>query len=193
MDTYPSSPAFQRMRDNWGWYLALGIALAILGVICLVYAPAATVATVAIFGILVIVAGVVFAISAIWAGSFWGAILRIAVGVLLVIAGFYMITRPFGSAAVLTIGIALFLIVTGAVQIIGSFIEQGRGWGWGVASGVIGVLLGILLWVGWPVTGFVAIGIFVGIDILITGISLIVSSLTARTYGLPGRRAAPMA
>ncbi len=193
MDTFQTSPALQRMRDNWGWYLALGIALVVLGVICLAYAPAATVATLALFGILVLVGGVVVAFSAIWAGSFWGAILRIAAGVLLVIAGFYMITRPFGSAAVLTIGIALFLIVTGVVQVVGSFIERGRGWGWGVASGVIGALLGILLWVGWPVTGYVAIGIFVGIDILISGISLIVSSLSARTYGLPGAGATPMA
>ncbi len=193
MNTYPSSPAFQRMRDNWGWYLALGIALVALGVICLVAAPAATVATVALFGIVTLIAGVVIALSAIWAGSFWGALLRVAGGVLLVIAGFYLITRPFGAAAALTIGIAIFLMVTGGVQIVGSFIEQGRGWGWGVASGVIGILLGILLWVGWPVTAYVAIGIFVGIDLLINGFSLIVASLSARTYGLPGAGATPMA
>jgi uncharacterized membrane protein HdeD (DUF308 family) len=193
MESYSTSPGLQRMRDNWGWYLALGVGLVILGILCLVWAPAATVATVALFGIFTLLAGVVVAVSAIWAGGFWGAILRIIAGVLLVIAGFYMITRPFGTAAVLTVGIALFLIVTGIVQIVGSFMEQGRGWGWGVASGVIGVLLGILLWVGWPVTGFVAIGIFVGIDILISGVSLVVASLTARTYGLPGAGAAPMA
>ena len=189
MDTYPSSPALRRMRDNWGWYLALGAALVLLGLVCLGAAYAATVATVALFGIVTLLGGVVIAVSAIWAGSFWGAILRLAGGVLFVIAGFYLITRPIAGAAALTIGIALFLIISGIVQIVTSSIEHGHGWGWGVASGALGVILGIFLWAGWPLTAYVAIGVFVGIDILINGVSLIVSALSARSYGLPGTRA----
>lgn len=193
MDTYPSSPALRRMRDNWGWYLALGAALALLGLICLGAAYAATIATVVIFGIATLVAGVVIALSAIWAGSFWGAVLRLAGGILFLVAGFYLIVRPLGGAAALTIGIALFLIIAGIVQIVTSSVEHGHGWGWGVASGVLGVILGIFLWVGWPLTAYVAIGVFVGIEILFSGVSLMVSALTARTYGLPGSRATPMA
>jgi len=46
MATSPLSLEFEKFRHRWGWYLAVGIALVILGVIAFLLTPAATLATV---------------------------------------------------------------------------------------------------------------------------------------------------
>ena len=50
MAASPLSLEFEKFHHHWGWYLALGIALVILGVIAFFLVPAATLATVLVLG-----------------------------------------------------------------------------------------------------------------------------------------------
>ena len=49
-----------------------------------------------------------------------------------------------------------------------------------LASGVITLVLGAIIWRQWPLSGLWAVGILVGVDMLLTGASLLALSLTAR-------------
>ena len=53
-------------------------------------------------------------------------------------------------------------------------------WGSVLFNGVISLLLGILIWRRWPVSGLWAIGLFVGIEMLLNGWSLVRLSMTGR-------------
>ena len=44
-----------------------------------------------------------------------------------------------------------------------------QGWGWTAFDGVVGILLAILIWRQWPVSGVWAIGILVGIRLIFGG------------------------
>ena len=47
-------------------------------------------------------------------------------------------------------------------------------------SGVIALVLGLMIWRQWPVSGLWAVGILVGVDLLMTGISMVALASTVR-------------
>lgn len=183
METMNTASAFQmrQVQRYWGWFLALGVIDAVLGVLCLSSTVFATLLTTVFLGILAVIGGVVLVATAFWALSIWGMLLRVALGVLLVLAGWSLLTRPVVGALTLTALIAWYFLITGALQLIMSAVERAPGWGWEALNGAINLLLGVLLLVNWPSTGLIAIGLFLGINLLINGILWIFASLRARS------------
>jgi uncharacterized membrane protein HdeD (DUF308 family) len=56
-------------------------------------------------------------------------------------------------------------------------------WVWVLLNGVISLVLGLMIWRQWPVSGLWVIGLFIGIDMIFYGWSLIMLALAVR--GLP--------
>jgi uncharacterized membrane protein HdeD (DUF308 family) len=48
-----------------------------------------------------------------------------------------------------------------------------QGWGWLVTSGVVSVLLAVMIWGQFPLSGAWAVGTLVGVRLLMSGIVLI--------------------
>lgn len=172
----------EKIRHNWGWLLAVGIGLAILGLVALVFTVTTTKVSVVLLGIVLLIGGVVVIVSAFTAGGIGGAILRVLLGIVLLAGGWYLMTQPAVGALAVTIVMAWYFIIAGIIRVISAMMERYDGWGWSVATGLVTLLLGILLTAGWPVTGTFAIGLFIGIDLILGGISWIVAAFAARTY-----------
>jgi uncharacterized membrane protein HdeD (DUF308 family) len=58
--------------------------------------------------------------------------------------------------------------------------ERFYGWAWVLLTGIITLVLGILIWQEWPEAVYWVIGLFVGIDMLFAGWSLVITVLTIR-------------
>lgn len=172
----------EKIRRNWGWFLVVGIGLTILGLVALVFTVTTTKVSVVLLGIVLLIGGVVVIVSAFAAGGFGGALLRVLLGIVLLAGGWYLIAHPAVGALAVTIVMAWYFILAGIIRIITAMMEHYDGWGWAVATGLVTLLLGILLTAGWPVTGFFAIGLFIGIDLILGGISWIFTAFAARTY-----------
>lgn len=183
-EKYSIGPAFdaERIRHNWGWFLVLGIAFTILGLAALAFTVATTVVSALLLGIVLLVGGVVVVISAFAAGSIGGGLLRVLLGLVLLAGGWYLMAHPAVGALAVTIIMAWYFIIAGIIRIITAMMERYDGWGWSVAAGIVTLLLGILLTAGWPVTGYYAIGLFIGIDLILGGISWIATAFAARSY-----------
>ena len=92
-----------------------------------------------------------------------------------------MIFRPLVGLVTMTMLLALYFLVDGISEIVAAFrIKPDQGWGWVLFNGIIAVLLGLMIWRQWPVSGAWAIGLLVGIHILITGWSMIILGSGAR-------------
>ena len=90
---------------------------------------------------------------------------------------------PWAGALALTIVLAVFLIVEGIFKIMMAMrVRDHSGWGWLLASGVLSVILGVLIWAEWPASGLWVIGLLVGIQLLFTGWSLVMLALAARAH-----------
>lgn len=169
--------------ENWGWIMAAGVLLVVLGVIGLSMEATMTVATMLYVGILALFAGVGVLVGAFRAEGWKNKLWHVFIGLLYLAAGLVMITNPEASAVWMTLFMAAFLIVIGVTRLFVGFSMRGiEGWGWTVAAGVAAVILGLLIFAEWPISGAWAIGLFVSVDFLMQGISLISIAWAARKY-----------
>src|SRR5215510_8885530 len=83
----------------WGWLLGLGIVLIAVGVAAIVYPVTATVATIKVFGILLLVAAVGEFVAAFFARGWSGVLTAVLCGILYLFAGVVLLERPLLGAA----------------------------------------------------------------------------------------------
>lgn len=168
------------LRRSWGWYLALGIVLIVLGMIAIGSTFVMTIASVLFFGWLLIIGGGMEAIHAFWHKRWSGFFLDLLTGILYVIVGWMMVTNPKASALLLTLVIAMFLVFEGVLRIVTALTARYPHWGWVLFNGVISLALGVMIWRQWPYSGLWVIGLFVGIEMLLNGWSLVMLSSAGR-------------
>lgn len=176
--------AGHELRRNWGWLLALGILLVILGIIALVDSVSVTVISMFLFGWVLLVAGIIEAVQAFRHRRGGHLFLHVLNAVLSIIVGLMLIRHPLAGALVITLLLAAYFTVAGIFRIVAALSMRIQGWGWALADGIITLILGILVWTGWPVSGLWIIGLFIGIDLIIVGWSEIMLALAARSLRL---------
>ena len=158
------------LRAGSGWIVALGVVYVIAGFIALGSMVLATVASVLVVGVMMIIAGVAEVFNAYQIKS-WGKFLFWALlGVLYIIAGFITFENPLFAAVVLTLMLGAFLVASGVLRIFLAFnMKREAPWIWVALSGVITLLLGLLILARWPVNSVYILGLFLGIDLIMAG------------------------
>jgi uncharacterized membrane protein HdeD (DUF308 family) len=174
------------IHDNWKWLLASGIAFVLFAAIALGYSALVTLASVFVFGWLLVFGGIFEAVHAFKIPQWSGFLLELLVSILYVVVGALMVLNPAVGAVSLTLLIAAFFLVGGIFRIVAAAALHPPRWGWLVASGLVTLLLGILIWAQWPVSGLWVIGLFVGIDMLFAGTWMIMLALAARKLPVSG-------
>ncbi|MBE9549355.1 MAG: DUF308 domain-containing protein [Proteobacteria bacterium] len=125
-----------------------------------------------LIAIAMIIAGVSQTLYAFQAGSIGRGILMLLFGGITIVAGIAIITKPGIALAMLTMFLTIYFIVDGIMTLIASTaVEQGKGLM--IFNGIITLILGIMLWRGWPVAGIWAIGILLGIRLFFSGITML--------------------
>jgi uncharacterized membrane protein HdeD (DUF308 family) len=162
------------LRAKWGWIVALGVVYLIAGFIALGSVVMATVASVFVVGVMMIIAGVAEVFNAFQIKT-WGKFLVWALlGVLYIIAGFFAFENPLLAAAVLTLFLGASLVASGLVRLFLAFsMKRESPWIWVALSAVITLLLGGIILAHWPVSSVYTLGIFLGIDLIFAGTSWI--------------------
>jgi uncharacterized membrane protein HdeD (DUF308 family) len=175
------SDKLNAIRANWGWFVALGIAFVVLGLIALAHVLISTIATALYVGALIVVGGVVQVIHAFRVQGWGHFFYWLLAGVLYVVAGALIMYNPLLGAGVITLLIGVALAVEGIFRIaagIGS--RPGSGWGWIVFSGFITLLLGAIIIAQWPVNSVYILGLFLGIDLIVNGVGTFFFGLALR-------------
>ena len=158
------------VKKNAGLAKLLGIVMIILGVMALFTPLAAGGAVAIVVGLFLLVGGFSQFLFAFKAGVGQGGILLVIVGLLTMLAGIWMLARPLQGLLALTWFLALYFLISGISELIAGFqMKPVQGWGWTAFDGVVGILLAILIWRQWPVSGVWAIGILVGIRLIFGG------------------------
>lgn len=186
--TQPDIAGFQRaaaaaLHEHWVFFLVEGVVLLVLGATAIVLAPLATVAVTILMGWLFLVSGVIGLFTTFWmrqAPGFWWSLISALLGI---VVGVLLLASPVTGAVSLTILLSAFFIIEGAVSIMFALDHRreltGR-WGWMMASGVIDLVLGAMIFAGLPSTAAWAIGLLVGINMVFGGSALIGMALAAR-------------
>jgi uncharacterized membrane protein HdeD (DUF308 family) len=162
------------------WFLILGAALILLGIVALVYSTLFTIATVEVVGVFLIVGAAFYIGGSFFTGSWGGFFLTLLMGVLQLVVGVICLRHPAEAAIVYTLLMAVFFMVGGLFRIVGSLAGQFRGRAWVVVNGIVTLILGIMIWQQMPFSGLWVIGTFLGIDLIFNGWSYFLLGLNVR-------------
>jgi uncharacterized membrane protein HdeD (DUF308 family) len=169
------------LREIWAFLVGMGAALMILGAVAIGSSFITTLATVVVFGILLLLGALFQMVTAFWGRSWRGFFLHLLAGVLYLVVGVFMIDHPLETALGITLLVAVGLLASGILRIVVPALERFDGWGWMFLSGLVSLLLGIAIWRQWPFSGLWVIGLFVGIEMLSSGLSWMMLGLAVRS------------
>jgi uncharacterized membrane protein HdeD (DUF308 family) len=175
----------EEVRRSWGWFLLLGILLAILGAVCVVKAQTATTFSILALGWVLAISGVLWLVNAFRAFSGYTFFLYLLNAIIRGVTGYLLIRHPDAGAAAVTMVVASLFIVGGLFRVVGSSVIRFPRWGWTVFSGLVSIVLGIYLLTTWPAASTYFIGLAIGIDLIFDGASLI--GFAAAIHSLPGK------
>lgn len=166
------------------WYMIYGVLLIVLGALAIAMPNMATLAVELMVGWLLVIGGVFGLIASFSGGQstpgFWWNLL---IAVLYLVAGVALLWHPVAGAVTLTLILAAYLIAGGITKAVMSVNLRNlipKAWTWMLLSGVVDIVLAVLILSGWPGSAGWVIGLLVGINLLMTGVALVVASIYSR-------------
>lgn len=171
------------VRLHWKAFLIEGIVLVILGLAAIVVPPIASIAVTVMLGWMFLISGVAALAMTIWARQmpgYWWAMISALLGIA---AGVVLLARPLESTLTLTVVVGIYFLAEGVATIMYALQhrkEPSERWSWLAISGLMDIAIAFLIISGLPGSAAWAIGLLVGINLLIGGSSLIGMALAAR-------------
>lgn len=166
---------------DWQLVGITGGVIALLGALAIAFPFVTGLSMTYLLGTLLVASGIVHAITAHanrgWSGTLWQVVLA---GVT-VVAGLLLLANPILGLTTLTLLIIAFLAVDGLTELAASVrMREHDGMAYIAASGIISLVLAGLLWAGFPADATWAIGVLLGVNLLMTGFSMVLVSMTGR-------------
>jgi len=172
-----------------GWYIAAAVLFIILGIFAIIEPFVAALGVALLVGWLLIFGAVGHIIAAFKGGGAKQGIFQVLIALLYLIGGFYFLSHTILGVGTLTLLLAAIILVEGVLEIISYIRMRNEGAsGWLLLNGIVTLLLGGLIWFHWPSSSVWAIGILVGVNLLMTGFTRLTFGLAVRK--LIGRAAA---
>ncbi|BAZ08465.1 hypothetical protein NIES4071_02700 [Calothrix sp. NIES-4071] len=164
----------RKRNGGSGTSIVVGIILVILGLVSIARPLYATIASTLVFGWIFIFAGIIQLVYAFGSRGAGQIIWKLLLGILSILAGIGVLSNVFSGVLALTLVLGVTIFFQGVMQVILAFgIRPARNWGWVLASGILGIILGIFIWSEWPFNAPWLIGLWVGISLLLNGIWMI--------------------
>ena len=167
------------IKKNAGITIAIGTILLLMGLFAMGSPLVAGVSIAMLVGVALIIGGMGQLVFAFKTGMDFFVIIM---GALTVFMGGYMLSDPAVALASLTIFLVFYLVSSGISEAVVSFkVRPASGWAWALFSGLLSVLLGIMIWGQFPLSGAWAIGILIGIRLIFSGMTLLMLGFAARS------------
>jgi len=153
---------------------ALGVALIGLGILSALAPGLAGGSVVVVVGLLLGLAGLVRGVFGWKAWSAGKGAIGLVIGGLALVCGLALVFNPVSTLGAVSMLVAAYMIVDGGSGLLFAGRlrdEEGRAFVWGDA--VLSILLGVSMWVGWPLSGMRALGVLVGMKLASAGAVLL--------------------
>ena len=168
------------LREKWGWLLAFGLAVCVLGVLALSNVVFATVASIYYVGATMLIAGILqmaYAFQVRGAGPFFSWLI---IGLAYALAGILAFLNPLLTSSFLTLLLSASLLAVGALRLAsGLALRPAASGTWLMIGGTVSLVAGILVLAGLP-AGLWIIGMLLAIDLFLHGSALAIFAVTLR-------------
>jgi len=172
------------VREHSTFFIVEGVILVLLGALAIFLPLFATITITIIVGWIFLASGIIGLITTFGmrgVPGFWWSLVSalIAIG-----AGVVLLMQPITGALSLTLILIVFFVVEGVAGIMYALEHRrelsGR-WEWVLVSGIIDLVLAGILFAGLPGTAAWAIGLLVGINMIMGGVALVAIAVHARS------------
>jgi uncharacterized membrane protein HdeD (DUF308 family) len=165
-----SSSIQAAVSENRTWFIILGVLLIILGVAAISFPLLTTIAAKIFLGWLFLIGGIVQIVHAFSTRRWSEFFLDLLVGVLYLIAGGWLAFFPLTGIVTLTVLLAAMFIAQGVLEVGMAFrIRPHAGWVWMLIAGIAALAVGVLIIAHLPSSAAWAIGLLVGIALIMSG------------------------
>jgi uncharacterized membrane protein HdeD (DUF308 family) len=170
----PHGLSYARITAKWGWFVALGAGLVLVGLFALVDVVAFTIISVIFIGAMLLVGGVFQILHAFMTTGWRSFALNLFMGVLYVIGGFLIMREPVQGSIILTLFVLAALLVSGIMRIIVAVQHRHLALWWlMLLGGVVSIILAILLYAMLPWSGLWVPGTLIAVELLVQGLTWI--------------------
>lgn len=165
----------------WFLWMVVGILSIIAGVVALANPFAATLTAELIAGYMFLAIGILTLVSA-FQDQGWGArIWVLLLGALITVFGFNLATKPLEGIIQLTLIVATLMMVMGVLRIVIAFTPMAAGArGFLIVAGLVSIVLSIMIFSNFPWSSIVVLGIFLAIELISNGVSMVFVALDRR-------------
>ena len=169
------------LKDAAGWSIGWSVVMIILGSLALFLPLTTGIAVSILVGWTMFFGGfayLAYAFAAHGAGAF---VWRVLVGIFYIFGGGYLAFHPGLALESLTLVMAAVFFVEGAMEIVGFFqFYSTPSSGWILFDGIVTLFLAYVIWRPWPTSSVWAIGTILGINLIISGLTRLMYSVSAR-------------
>jgi uncharacterized membrane protein HdeD (DUF308 family) len=160
----------------------LGAVLIAAGLFALGDLAFATLISVKFIGLTAIAAGAFEIAHAFWTKGWGGFLWQVLLGALYLAFGLILLTQPASGALILTYFLGAVLLASGVIRAVLSFAHWGQGGWMMLISGLFAALAGALILFGFPEISVWALGLMLGVDLIVHGFAWLLYALqSART------------
>ncbi|WP_435318515.1 HdeD family acid-resistance protein [Haloarchaeobius sp. TZWSO28] len=182
------------LASSYTTAIGVGAVLAILGFLAIVFPIFTSLSLTVVFGAALVVGAFVQIAHAFsakkWTGFLGQTVLALVYGV----AGITVLANPVLGLASLTFLLIGYFFASGIVQLAMGVKTRGQpNWGWLLFSGGLGILVGVMLFLGLPSTAAWAVGLLFGANLLASGLSMIMLAVGAKEAAEAGEVTPPTA
>lgn len=167
-------------KSHWKRFLSLGVALIVLGFFATSAAVATSFVTLLFVATTLLLGGLTKLTYSFWAKHLTSFLLSLLSGLLYTLMGVLFIAKPFAGLAALTLLLGGMFLVSGIFKITLALKSRPAQWEWSFLSGIISSLLGIMVLSEWPEASVWILGLFVGVDLIFYGWTVVLLSLAAK-------------
>lgn len=169
------------IKTGWGWVLASGILMAVLGILLLGMPVVSAMAASTMAGIALIISGtaaIAVGVSAARPQRRWA---DIVLGIVAELVGLYCLLFPLAGSVSLALAVAFWLVFRGSFELVGAvraWTPHGRALF--LVSALLDLAMGVLMLANYPFPAVQMLGIVVALSLLFAGIATIFSSIGLR-------------
>lgn len=164
-----------------GYYLFVGIALTLLGIAAIAFPHVTTLAATVFIGWMFVIGGIVQGAQAFSMHKLGAVLLGSLLALLSIAVGLLIIMNPPEGALTITLVLIGFFLADGILRLFAAFrFRPLSGWVFVALSGVVSILMAALLFGLLPEAADWIIGLMVGINFLMWGLTVLMLTASAK-------------
>ena len=180
MVTEPVSGGVPRSSARWGGAFIFGLLMMVIGILALAATVWTGVASIIFLGVMIAASGVAEIAHALRVRKTGAPVQYLLGGILSLVVGVLIAARPGAGLVAATLLLIGYFFVSGLFRTITSLFDRYAQWGFDLAYGLGSIALGVILVANWPTSALWLVGTLVGLEIIFRGAALMAASLTVR-------------